>query len=46
MRALRLLMILLACDSLAAQTTALHGIQARDLDKNCDPCADFAQYAN
>jgi putative endopeptidase len=47
MRALRLLVILLACDStLAAQTTALQGIQTGDLDKKCDPCADFAQYAN
>ena len=46
MRALRLLVILLACDLMAAQTTALHGIHAGDLDKKCDPCADFAQYAS
>ena len=47
MRALRLLVILLACGStLAAQTTAQHGIQMGDLDKKCDPCTDFAQYAN
>ncbi len=45
MRAFRLLMILLAC-GLAAQTTAQHGIQTGDLDKKCDPCTDFAQYAN
>jgi endothelin-converting enzyme/putative endopeptidase len=31
---------------LAAQTTAQHGIQTADLDKKCDPCTDFAQYAN
>jgi putative endopeptidase len=47
MRALRLLVILLACGStLAAQTTAQHAIQMGDLDKKCDPCTDFAQYAN
>ena len=47
MQALRLLMILLVCGApLAAQTSAQHGIQTGDLDKNCDPCTDFAQYAN
>ena len=44
---LRSLLILLACGApLAAQVPALHGIQTGDLDKKCDPCADFAQYAN
>jgi endothelin-converting enzyme/putative endopeptidase len=44
---IRLLAILLVCSSpLAAQTTAQHGIQTADLDKKCDPCTDFAQYAN
>ena len=47
MRALRLVVILLVCASpLAAQTSAQHGIQNGDLDKSCDPCTDFAQYAN
>ena len=31
---------------LAAQVPALHRIQTGDLDKKCDPCTDFAQYAN
>jgi len=44
---LRSLLILLACGApLAAQVPALHGIQTGDLDKKCDPCTDFAQYAN
>lgn len=47
MQAFRLLVILLVCGSpLAAQTSAQHGIQNGDLDKTCDPCTDFAQYAN
>ena len=47
MRALRLLVILLACCSpVFAQTSSQHGIQTGDLDKKCDPCTDFAQYAN
>jgi putative endopeptidase len=45
MRAFRFLIILLAC-GLAAQTTSQHGIQTGDLDTKCDPCTDFAQYAN
>lgn len=51
MRILRGLVIVLACgwavaaqDS--AQTGAQHGVQTGDLDKKCDPCTDFAQYAN
>src|SRR5579859_515611 len=47
MRAIRWLVIVLVCGSpLAAQTSAQHGIQKSDLDKSCDPCTDFAQYAN
>jgi putative endopeptidase len=47
MRVIRLLVIVLACGpSLAVQTSAQHGIQTVDLDKKCDPCTDFAQYAN
>ncbi len=47
MRLLRCLVIMLACGwPLAAQNSAQHGIQTRDLDKKCDPCTDFAQYAN
>ena len=47
MRLIRLLMIVLVCASpSAAQTNAQHGIQTDDLDKKCDPCTDFAQYAN
>jgi endothelin-converting enzyme/putative endopeptidase len=47
MRVIRLLMIMLVCGSpSAAQTSAQHGIQTGDLDKKCDPCTDFAQYAN
>lgn len=47
MRLIRLLVIVLVCASpLAAQTSAQHGIQTSDLDKKCDPCTDFAQYAN
>jgi len=47
MRVIRLLVIVLVCGSpSAAQTAAQHGIQTGDLDKKCDPCTDFAQYAN
>jgi putative endopeptidase len=47
MRVIRLLVIVLVCgSSSAAQTSAHHGIQTGDLDKKCDPCTDFAQYAN
>jgi len=47
MRVFRLLLILLACGTtLGAQTTAQRGILTGDLDKKCDPCTDFAQYAN
>ncbi|HEY6267956.1 MAG TPA: M13 family metallopeptidase [Candidatus Acidoferrum sp.] len=47
MRLIRLLVIVLVCASpSAAQTNAQHGIQTDDLDKKCDPCTDFAQYAN
>jgi putative endopeptidase len=47
MRVLRCLVIVLACGwPLAAQNSARHGIQTGDLDKKCDPCTDFAQYAN
>lgn len=43
----RWLVILLACGvPVGAQDPALHGIQTGDLDKKCDPCTDFAQYAN
>jgi len=31
---------------LAGQTITQHGIQKSDLDTKCDPCTDFAQYAN
>ena len=47
LRVIRLLVIVLICGSpSAAQTSAQHGIQTNDLDKKCDPCTDFAQYAN
>jgi putative endopeptidase len=47
MRMIRLLAIVLVWGApLAAQTSAQHGIQTNDLDKKCDPCTDFAQYAN
>jgi len=47
MRVIRLLVIVLVCGSpSAAQTAAQHGTQTGDLDKKCDPCTDFAQYAN
>jgi putative endopeptidase len=47
MRVIRLLVIVLVCGSAsAAQTSAQHGIHTDDLDKKCDPCTDFAQYAN
>jgi putative endopeptidase len=47
MRVLRVLLILVACAGpVFAQTSAQHGIQTGDLDKKCDPCTDFAQYAN
>jgi putative endopeptidase len=47
MRLIRWLVIVLVCASpSAAQTNAQHGIQTDDLDKKCDPCTDFAQYAN
>ena len=44
---IRLLVIVLVCGlPSGAQTSAQHGIQTNDLDKKCDPCTDFAQYAN
>src|SRR5271163_3666574 len=47
MRVIRLLLIvLLGILPASAQTTAQHGIHTDDLDKKCDPCTDFAQYAN
>jgi len=47
MRVIRLLVIVLVCGLPSlAQTGAQHGIHADDLDKKCDPCTDFAQYAN
>jgi endothelin-converting enzyme/putative endopeptidase len=47
MGVLRFAVILLVCGSpLAAQTSAQHGIHTGDLDKKCDACTDFAQYAN
>ena len=47
MSVIRWLVIVVVCGSpLAAQTSAQHGIQKSDLDKSCDPCTDFAQYAN
>jgi putative endopeptidase len=47
MRVLRLLVIVLFCGvPLLAQTSTQHGIQTSDMDKKCDPCTDFAQYAN
>jgi putative endopeptidase len=47
MRVIRWLMIAMLCGLPAmGQTTAQHGIQTGDLDKKCDPCTDFAQYAN
>jgi putative endopeptidase len=47
MRMIRLLVIVLVCGSpSAAQTAGQHGIQTDDLDKKCNPCTDFGQYAN
>jgi putative endopeptidase len=47
MRMIRWLAIVLVCVSpSAAQTSDQHGIQTGDLDKKCDPCVDFAQFAN
>jgi len=47
MRLVRWLVILLVCVSpLVAQTSAQHGIQVGDMDKTCDRCTDFAQYAS
>jgi putative endopeptidase len=47
MRAIGLFLIILFCSlPSTAQTAAQHGIQMGDLDKKCDPCTDFAQYAN
>ena len=47
MRFVRCLMLALLCGiSLAAQTAAQHGIQVDDLDRKCDPCTDFSQFAN
>lgn len=52
MRILRLVAIVLVCGSAlvarmaAAQTNAQHGVHLSDLDTKCDPCTDFAQYAN
>jgi endothelin-converting enzyme/putative endopeptidase len=43
---LLLVVVLLGGSPSAAQTNAQHGIQTDDLDKKCDPCTDFAQYAN
>jgi len=46
MRLVRTLAIALICASRLWAQTAQHGIQTTDLDKKCDPCTDFAQYAN
>src|SRR3974377_57522 len=46
MRLVRTLAIALICASRLLAQTAQHGIQTGDLDKKCDPCTDFAQYAN
>jgi putative endopeptidase len=47
---MRLLKIALALalfpSALFAQTSALHGIDVADLDRNADPCGDFYQFAN
>src|SRR5664279_3679180 len=40
------LMLLAFGATLTAQDAALHGIQTGDLDKKCEPCTDFARYAN
>ena len=47
MRLVRWMVIFLVCASpLLAQSSGQHGIQVGDLDKKCEPCTDFAQYAN
>jgi putative endopeptidase len=47
MRVIRWVVIVLACGLPAmGQTAARHGIHTEDLDMKCDPCTDFAQYAN
>src|SRR5215470_4498248 len=38
--------VLVCCWPVAAQNSAQHGIFTGDLDKKCDPCTDFAQFAN
>ena len=46
MRVLRFVVILLVCGSPLAAQTAQHGIYTGDLDRKCDACTDFAQFAN
>ena len=47
MRVRRILVLTLICGSfLPAQTGPQHGIQTGDLDNKCEPCTDFAQFAN
>ena len=41
-----LAILLICCWPVAAQNGAQHGIFTGDLDKKCDPCTDFAQFAN
>jgi putative endopeptidase len=47
MRVIRWVVMVLLCGLPAmGQTAAEHGIHTEDLDRKCDPCTDFAQYAN
>ena len=46
MRIVRWLMMVMVCAlPLAAQQSGQHGVHTGDMDKKCDPCTDFAQYA-
>ena len=46
-RTLKIVLVVLICASpFLAQTAARHGVQLGDLDRKCDPCTDFAEFAN
>lgn len=40
------LMLLVASSATAADSTALQGVQAGDIDRKADPCTDFFAYSN
>ena len=40
------LLLAFSADALAADTTAVRGIETGDLDRRVDPCTDFFEFAN